>query len=53
MNQEDEKFRIKAREKYARQIWLLNGKAIIVEPIEKNDTKNEIVKAHYNYHAGW
>ena len=41
MNKEDVKYRIKPRKKYARQVWLLNGKAIIVEPVEKNDTKND------------
>ena len=38
MNHEDEKYRIKPRKKYARQVWLLNGKAIIVDPIEKKDS---------------
>jgi hypothetical protein len=41
MNQEDEKYRIKARKKYARQVWLLNGKAIIVDPIEKKNAETE------------
>ncbi len=41
MNQEDEKYRIKPRKKYARQVWLLNGKAIIVDPVEKKYTENE------------
>ena len=43
MNQEDEKYRIKPRKKYARQVWLLNGKAIIVDPVEgkKSETENE------------
>ena len=38
MNQEDEKYRIKPRKKYARQVWLLNGKAIIVDPVERKDS---------------
>ena len=43
MIQEDEKYRIKPRKKYARQVWLLNKKAIIVDPVEKrnSETKNE------------
>ena len=41
MNQEDEKYRIKARKKYARQVWLLNGKAIIVDPIEFKDPSHK------------
>ena len=41
MNQEDEKYRIKPRKKYARQVWLLNGKAIIVDPVEKKDSETE------------
>jgi hypothetical protein len=31
---EVEKYRIKRRKKYARQVWLLNGKAVIVDPVE-------------------
>jgi hypothetical protein len=31
MNAEDEKYRIKPRKKYRRQVWLKDGKAIIVE----------------------
>ena len=41
MNQEDEKYRIKPRKKYARQVWLRNGKAIIVDPIEKKNAETE------------
>jgi hypothetical protein len=41
MNQEDEKYRIKPRKKYQRQVWLKDGKAIIVDPVEKKDTENE------------
>ncbi len=44
MNQEDEKYRIKPRKKYARQVWLLNGKAIIVDPVERKDSETEKVK---------
>ena len=39
MNQDDEKHRIKPRKKYARQVSLMNGKAIIVDPIEKKNGK--------------
>ena len=38
---EDEKYLIKPRKKYARQVCLLNGKAIIVDPIEFKDTERE------------
>ena len=38
---EDEKYRIKPRKKYARQVWLLNGKAIIVDPVEKKNAETE------------
>ena len=31
MNAKDEKYRIKPRKKYRRQVWLKDGKAIIVE----------------------
>ena len=31
MNAEDEKYRIKPKKKYARRVWLKDGKAIIVE----------------------
>ena len=41
MNQEDEKYRIKPRKKYGRQVWLMNGKAIIVDPIEKKNAETE------------
>ena len=40
-NSDNEKYRIKPRKKYARQVWLLNGKAIIVDPIEINNEENE------------
>ena len=40
MNREDEKYRIKPRKKYARQVWLMNGKAIIVDPIAFKDPEN-------------
>ncbi len=40
MNQEDEKYRIKPRKKYGRQVWLKDGKAIIVDPIEFKDPEN-------------
>ncbi|MDA8143871.1 MAG: hypothetical protein M0T81_07800 [Thermoplasmatales archaeon] len=35
MNDEEEKYRIKPRRKYAKQVWLLDGKAVLVEPIER------------------
>ena len=41
MNQEDEKSRIKPRKKYAKQVWLRNGKAIIVDPVEKKNAETE------------
>ena len=37
MNGENEKYRIKRRKKYARQVWLKDGKAIIVNPVEKEE----------------
>ena len=41
MNKEEEKYGIKPRKKYRRQVWLLNGKAIIVDPIEKKNAETE------------
>ncbi len=41
MNAEGEKYGIKPRKKYRRQVWLLNGKAIIVDPIEKRNSETE------------
>ena len=41
MNQKDEKYRIKPRKKYQRQVWLKDGKAIIVDPIEKKRSEDE------------
>lgn len=41
MNDEDEKYRIKPRKKCAKQVWLMNGKAIIVDPIEKKNAETE------------
>ena len=41
MNDEEEKYRIKPRKKYARQVWLLDGKAVLVEPIERREEKEE------------
>ncbi|EQB70769.1 MAG: hypothetical protein AMDU1_APLC00047G0010 [Thermoplasmatales archaeon A-plasma] len=35
MNDEDEKYRIKPRKKFAKQIWIRDGKAVLVEPIEE------------------
>ena len=31
----DEKYRIKPRKKYARQVWVQDGKAVLVDPVEK------------------
>ena len=33
----DEKYRIKPRKKYARQVWSHGGKAAIVDPIENKE----------------
>ena len=43
MNAEDEKYRIKPRKKYARQVWLMNGKAyeVQVQDIDFHTSKNE------------
>ena len=41
MNAEDGKYRIKPRKKYRRQVCLLNGKTIIVDPIEKRNSGTE------------
>ena len=41
MKTEDEKYRIKPRRKYARQVWSMNGKAIIVDPIEIKEEEIE------------
>ena len=31
----DEKYRIKPRKKYARQVWVQDGKPVLVDPVEK------------------
>ena len=41
MNAENEKYRIKPRKKYRRQVWLKDGKAIIVDQIEKVDEEGK------------
>ena len=41
MSAKDEKCRIKPRKKYGRQVWLKDGKAIIVDPIESKDPEVE------------
>jgi hypothetical protein len=41
MNAEDEKYRIKPRKKYRRQVGLKDSKAIIVDPIEKRNSETE------------
>ncbi len=33
----DEKYRIKPRKKYARQVWSHDGKAVMVDPVEKKE----------------
>ena len=33
----DEKYRIKPRKKYARQVWSQDGKAVLVYPVEKKE----------------
>ncbi|MHB1708763.1 MAG: hypothetical protein ACYCT2_04725 [Thermoplasmataceae archaeon] len=37
MDNEEEKYRIKPRKKYARQVWIRDGKAVLVDPVEKKD----------------
>ena len=44
MKTEDEKYRIKSRKKYARQVWSMDGKAIIVDPLDPD--KPEIENKH-------
>lgn len=41
MNAEDEKYRIKPKKKYARQVWFPNGKAIIMNPVEGNNAETD------------
>ena len=33
----DEKYRIKPRRKYGRQVWAQDGKAVLVDPVEKKE----------------
>ena len=33
----DEKYRIKSRKKYARQVWSQDGRAVLVDPLEKKE----------------
>ena len=43
MDKKDEKYQIKPRRKYQRQVWLKDGRAIIidpVDPIEPEDPKD-------------
>ncbi len=44
MKTEDEKYRIKSGKKYARQVWSMDGKAIIVDPLDPD--KPEIENKH-------
>jgi hypothetical protein len=41
MNTKEEKYRIRPKKKYARQVWLKDGKAIMVDPIEKVDEEGK------------
>ena len=41
MNSENEKYRIKPRRKYQRQVWLRDGKAIIVDPVDPGETEDQ------------
>ena len=33
----DEKYRIKPRKKYARQVWSHDGRAVLVDPVEQKE----------------
>ena len=33
----DEKYQVKTRKKYARQVWTRDGKAVLVGPVEKRE----------------
>ena len=33
----DEKYRIKPRKKYARQVWSQDGRAVLVDPVERKE----------------
>ena len=44
MKTEEEKYRIKSRKQYARQVWSMDGKAIIVDPLGLD--KPEIENTH-------
>ena len=41
VNTNEEKYKIKPRKKYRRQVWLKDSKAIIVDPIEKRNSETE------------
>ena len=41
VNTKEEKYKIKPRKKYWRQVWLKDVKAIIVDPIEKVDKEGK------------
>lgn len=45
MNNGDEKYRIKPRRKYQRQVWLRDGKAIIVDPVPMDPSETEDQKS--------
>ena len=33
----DEKYRIKPRKKYARQVWSQDGRTVLVDPVERKE----------------
>jgi len=44
MKDEEEKYRIKPRKKYQRQVWLKDGKAIIVDPLDPSESNNDEIR---------
>ena len=48
MGEKDEQSLVKPMRKYPRQVWLKDGGAIIVDPIENEDPKD-----HPNYEKKW
>jgi len=44
MKDEEEKYRIKPRKKYQRQVWLKDGKAIIVDPLDPLESNNDEIR---------
>ena len=43
----DEKYRIKPRKKYARQVWVQDGRAVLVDPVEEHLQYTRSGKHHY------